>query len=64
MAFGSGKRKVNVISEEDMNHLLAEEEMKAQVVRDKELDELKALKETFDLLDAEKRNAVEIEASK
>lgn len=55
---------MNVISEDDMNHLLDVEEMKAQVVRDKELDELKDLKENFDLLDAEKRNAVEIVASK
>lgn len=56
------KGKVDVILEEDINHVLIEEEKKAQAARDKELNELKDLKETLDQQDAEK-NADEIEAT-
>ncbi|CAH1436211.1 unnamed protein product [Lactuca virosa] len=59
-----GKGKIYVISEEDLNANLAEEEKKAHIARDKEVDDLKAIKEQLDRKDVEKKNVEEIVATK
>lgn len=64
ISYGLGKRKVTIVSEEDLNPSLTEVEKKAQAAIDKELDALKAIKEELDMKDVDKKNAKEIDAMK
>lgn len=64
VAFGSGKGKISMISEVDLNPSLTKEEKKAHASRDKVLDDLKAIKEELDRKDLEKKKTKEIDVLK